>query len=123
MNMNHYYVNVFLGLTFVSTAVHRMLHKKERLQEIQSVFHLPKYSDYLIIAFEFFAGALLLMHYTAVLYFMLAFLLVACGIVLVKHYQKLKTSFNALFTFQPTATAFFLHVTYCLLIVYSIFTT
>ena len=116
----HYYINAFLGLVFLSTALHRIFHKKERLYEMQTVFHLPKSSDYFIIAFEFIAGALLLMQYTPALYCILTFLIVACLLMLVNNYQHLKKTFNDLFTFQPTATAFFLHFTYILIILYSI---
>lgn len=120
MNMPNYYVNVFLGLVFVCTALLRMLYKKERQQESRSVFYFPKYSDYFILGFELVAGVLLLLQYTFVLYFMLAFLVGACCLILFHHAHHLKKTFHNLFTFQPTATAFFLHITYILMVLYSI---
>lgn len=115
-----YFLNAFLGLVFLGTAVHRMFHKKERLYELNTIFRLPKYSDYGIIAFEFIVGVLLLLQYTAVLYGVLAFLVVACILILKNHHHQLKKTFNDLFTFQPTATAFFLHFTYILIVLYSL---
>jgi len=115
-----YFLNLFLGLVFLGTAVHRMFHKKERQYELNTIFRLPKYTDYGIIAFEFLIGVLLLLQYTAALYWTLAFLIGACVIVLLNHHHQLKKTFNDLFTFQPTATAFFLHFTYILIVLYSI---
>ena len=115
-----YWINLFLGLVFLITAVHRLFHKKERLHERQNIFHLPQYSDYFIIAFEFVAGVLFLLQYTAALYLTLVFLMAGCIMMLIHNYTPLKKTFNDLFTFQPTATAFFLHLTYILIILFSI---
>ena len=115
--MKDIYVRI-LGVIFIIIALHRMVLKKEREQELL-VFGLPKYSDYLIILCELIIGILLLsniFNIKKVLQFFLLFLVCACIIIFFRNYKKILSTYNDIWTFQPTAMSLALHF-YIILIV------
>jgi len=115
--MKDIYVKI-LGIIFILIALHRMVLKKEREQELL-VFGLPKYSDYLIILCELIIGILLLsniFNIKKVLQFFLLFLVSACIIIFFRNYKKILSTYTDIWTFQPTAMSLALHF-YIILIV------
>lgn len=107
-----------LGFVFILIALHRMVLKKEREQELL-VFGLPKYSDYLIILCELVIGILLLLNISYkknVFMFFLLFLVCACIIIFFRNYKKILSTYKDIWTFQPTAMSLALHF-YIILIV------
>jgi len=107
-----------LGFVFIIIALHRMLLKKEREQELL-VFGLPKYFDILIILCELTIGILLLLNVPYkknVLYFFLLFLVCACILIFLRNYKKMLSTYKEIWTFQPTSMSLALHF-YIILIV------
>ena len=49
----------FIAFIFISTSIHRFIYKEKRIIETDYYLKLPKYSDILIILFEFIIGILL----------------------------------------------------------------
>ena len=107
-----------LGFVFVVVAIHRMFLKKDREKEL-IVFGLPKYSDFLIILFELIIGILLLLNVSykkKILKLFLLFFVVGCIIIFFRNYKKILSTYNEIWTFQPTAMSFAMHL-YIILIV------
>ena len=115
--MNDVFIRI-LGLVFVIVALHRIILKKEREQEL-IVFGLPKYSDFLIILIELVIGILLLLNVSYkknVLKIFLLFFIIGCIIIFFRNFKKINDSYKEIWTFQPTAMSFAMHL-YIILIV------
>lgn len=115
--MNEIFIRI-LGLVFIIVALHRIVLKKEREQEL-IVFGLPKYSDFLIILLELIIGILLLLNVSYkknVLKAFLLFFIVGCIIIFFRNYKKIIDSYKEIWTFQSTAMSFSMHL-YIILIV------
>lgn len=107
-----------LGFVFILIAFHRMGLKKDREKEL-IVFGLPKYSDFLIILFELIIGILLLLNVSykkKVLKLFLLFFIVGCIIIFFRNQKKIIRTYNEIWTFQPTAMSFAMHL-YIIMIV------
>ena len=111
--------NLFLAMVFLSSALLRLLNKKAREEERAKVFFFPKYADYVIIGFELIAGILLLLNYKIILYYLFAFIAIACTLVVFYHYKAIVASTKDVMTFKPTATSLLLHLTYLFIILYT----
>jgi uncharacterized membrane protein YphA (DoxX/SURF4 family) len=101
-----------LGFVFILVALHRFFLKKDRLQELK-VFGLPKYSDIIIMVFELIIGILLLLNVsykTTVLKLFLLFFIVGCIIIFYKNDKQIMSTYNQIWTFQPTAMSFAMHL-------------
>jgi small-conductance mechanosensitive channel len=101
-----------LGLIFVLVALHRIILKKDRKKEL-IVFGLPKYSDYLIILIELVIGILLLLNVSYKYYVLTLFLLffiIGCIIIFIRNYKKIMNGYKDIWTFQPTAMSFAMHL-------------
>jgi len=109
----------YLGLVFIFASFHRIYLKSQREEEIYEVLKLPKYSDILIIIFEFIVGVLLISNFKYKLYilFILIIFLIIFTIILIYHnIEKLLNSYSEIFTYQPTSMSFILHLTYIVII-------
>lgn len=107
-----------LGFVFIVVAFHRILLKKDREKEL-IVFGLPKYSDFLIILFELIIGILLLLDVSYkknVLKLFLLFFVVGCIIIFLRNQKQILSTYNEIWTFQPTSMSFAMHL-YIILIV------
>jgi uncharacterized membrane protein YphA (DoxX/SURF4 family) len=102
----------FLGILFIFIAFHRFIYKKDREKE-RIVFGLPKYSDILIMLFEFIVGILLLLNVSykkLILEIFLAFFIIGCIIIFMRNYKKIMSTYHEIWTFQPTAMCFSKHL-------------
>jgi uncharacterized membrane protein YphA (DoxX/SURF4 family) len=114
----------FIGLVFIGAASHRIMYKKQRIQESEEVFRLPKYFDIIIIIFEFIIGILLLINFKykiELLKITLIFIILASILLIIHNKNKLLNTYNEVFTYQPTFMSFSLHVTYIIIIFSIIF--
>jgi uncharacterized membrane protein YphA (DoxX/SURF4 family) len=101
-----------IGLIYIAASIHRVYLKKEREQEL-IVSGLPRYSDYLIILFELIVGILLLINVSYkknILKLFLLFIIIACIVIFFRNYKKILESYNEIWTFQPTAMSFSMHL-------------
>ena len=102
----------FLGFVFIIIALHRVFLKKDRLQEIK-VLGLPNNFDILIMFFELIIGILLLLNVSykyTVLKIFLVFFIIACIIIFYKNNKQIMSTYNQIWTFQPTAMCFAMHL-------------
>jgi uncharacterized membrane protein YphA (DoxX/SURF4 family) len=109
----------FIGLVFIGAASHRIIYKKQRIEESETVFRLPKYFDIIIIIFEFIIGILLLINFKykiELLKITLIFIIFASILIVIHNKNKLLNTYNEVFTYQPTFMSFTLHVTYIIII-------
>ena len=109
----------YIGLVFIFASLHRLFLKSDREEEIKEVFKLPKNFDYLIIIFEFITGILLLINFKYkiyVLFILFLFLILFTLILIYNNFTKLLNSYNEIFTYKPTMTSLFLHITYIIII-------
>jgi uncharacterized membrane protein YphA (DoxX/SURF4 family) len=109
----------FIGLVFIGAASHRIIYKKQRIEESETVFRLPKYFDIIIIIFEFIIGVLLLINFKykiELLKITLIFIIFASILIVIHNKNKLLNTYNEVFTYQPTFMSFTLHVTYIIII-------
>jgi hypothetical protein len=107
-----------VGFVFVLVAIHRMFLPADREKE-RRVLGLPKYSDYAIILFELIIGLLLLSNVSfkkKVLQVFLLFFVVACILTFLRNRRALLSTYHEIWTFQPTAMSFAMHL-YIILIV------
>jgi uncharacterized membrane protein YphA (DoxX/SURF4 family) len=114
----------FIGLVFIGAASHRIIYKKQRIEESEKVFKLPKYFDIIIIIFEFIIGILLLINFKykiELLKITLIFIIFASILIVIHNKNKLLNTYNEVFTYQPTFMSFTLHVTYIIIIFSIIF--
>jgi uncharacterized membrane protein YphA (DoxX/SURF4 family) len=114
----------FIGLVFIGAASHRIIYKKQRIEESEKVFKLPKYFDIIIIIFEFIIGILLLINFKykiELLKITLIFIIFASILIVIYNKNKLLNTYNEVFTYQPTFMSFTLHVTYIIIIFSIIF--
>jgi uncharacterized membrane protein YphA (DoxX/SURF4 family) len=114
----------FIGLVFIGAASHRIIYKKQRIEESEKVFKLPKYFDIIIIIFEFIIGILLLINFKykiKLLKITLIFIIFASILIVIYNKNKLLNTYNEVFTYQPTFMSFTLHVTYIIIIFSIIF--
>lgn len=114
----------FIGLVFIFASSHRIIYKKQRIEESEEVFRLPKYFDIIIIIFEFIIGILLLINFKykiELLKITLIFLILASILILIHNKNKLLNTYNEVFTYQPTFMSFTLHLTYIIIIFSIIF--
>ena len=114
----------FIGLVFIGAASHRIIYKKQRIEESEKVFKLPKYFDIIIIIFEFIIGILLLINFKYKIYLLkitLIFIIFASILIVIYNKNKLLNTYNEVFTYQPTFMSFTLHVTYIIIIFSIIF--
>jgi uncharacterized membrane protein YphA (DoxX/SURF4 family) len=114
----------FIGLVFIGAASHRIIYKKQRIEESETVFRLPKYFDIIIIIFEFIIGILLLINFKykiELLKITLIFIIFASILIVIHNKNKLLNTYNEVFTYQPTFMSFTLHVTYIIIIFSIIF--
>jgi hypothetical protein len=112
----------FIGFVFIGASTHRIIYKEQRIYEAEKVFRLPKYSDIIIIIFEFIIGILLLVNFKykiELLKIILLFVILASILQVIYNKDKLLSTYNEVFTFQPTFMSFVLHLTY-IIIIYSI---
>jgi len=108
----------FLGLVFILVAFHRIYFKDDREKEV-IVFGLPKHSDIFILLFELIIGTLLLLNVSfkeIILKIFLLFFIVGCIIIFIKNYDLILSTYKDIWTFQPTAMSFAMHL-YIILIV------
>jgi len=110
----------YLGIVFVVAAIHRFFLKKDRMEEIARL-NLPSYFNIFIYSFEFIVGILLLSNVPffikrIALVFLLVFLLIGCGLILVYHYKELIKTYYEVFTFQPTCMSYCMHLAYIVII-------
>ena len=114
----------FIGLVFIGAASHRIIYKKQRIEESEEIFRLPKYFDIIIIIFEFIIGILLLINFKykiELLKITLIFIILASILLIIHNKNKLLNTYNEVFTYQPTFMSFCLHVTYIIIIFSIIF--
>jgi uncharacterized membrane protein YphA (DoxX/SURF4 family) len=114
----------YLGLVFIFASIHRMIYKKQRLEESNIVLKLPIYSDILIIIFEFTIGVLLLINFKykiEVLKLLLLFLIIGSILIAVYNKDKLLNTYHEVWTYQPTFMSFVLHFAYIVIIFAIIF--
>ena len=114
----------YLGLVFIFASIHRMVYKKQRLQESNEVLKLPKYFDILIIIFEFTIGVLLLINFKykiEALKLLLLFLIIGSILIAVYNKDKLLDTYHEVWTYQPTFMSFVLHLAYIVIIFAIIF--
>ena len=107
-----------LGFVFIIVAFHRMFLKKDRERELINL-GFPKYCDFLIILFELIIGILLLLNVSYkknVLKLFLLFFIVGCIIIFFRNSKKIIRTYNEIWTFQPNAMSFAMHL-YIILIV------
>lgn len=119
--MNNSYKDIFtrfLGFVFILVAFHRMYFKNEREKEL-IVLGLPQYSDYFILLFELIIGTLLLLNVSfkdIVLKIFLLFFIIGCIIIFIRNYKLILSTYKDIWTFQPTAMSFAMHL-YIIIIV------
>ena len=111
----------YLGIVFVFASIQRFFLKKDRKEELETM-KLPKHFDIFIYGFEMLVGLILLsripfFYKRIVLGLLLCFLLVGCGLIVLYNYKKLLATFTEIFTFQPTAMSYVLHVAYVVMII------
>ena len=114
----------YLGLVFIFASIHRMIYKKQRLEESNVVLKLPKYFDILIIIFEFTIGVLLLINFKykiETLKLLLLFLIIGSILIAVYNKDKLLDTYHEVWTYQPTFMSFVLHLAYIVIIFAIIF--
>jgi uncharacterized membrane protein YphA (DoxX/SURF4 family) len=114
----------FIGLVFIGAASHRIIYKKQRIEESEKIFRLPKYFDIIIIIFELIIGILLLINFKykiELLKITLIFIILASILLIIHNKNKLLNTYNEVFTYQPTFMSFCLHVTYIIIIFSIIF--
>ena len=116
---------IFLGLLFIFTGIHRFVImlsiNKDDIRspsfEITETFGMYEWFKYLIIILEVLVGCILLFSKStkiviSTLYVLLVFIFLSCSIILIKHFEKIRKTYIDAFTFHPTFTCFFLHITY-----------
>jgi uncharacterized membrane protein YphA (DoxX/SURF4 family) len=116
----------YLGLVFIFASLHRVLYKNQRKDESLNVMKLPKYSDILIIIFEFTVGVLLLSNFKykmEILKLLLLFLIVGSVLIIIYNKDKLMDTYTDIWTFQPTSMSFVLHLAYIVIIFSIIYCT
>lgn len=109
----------YLGLVFIFASIHRMIYKKQRLEESNVVLKLPKYFDILIIIFEFSIGVLLLINFKykiEALKLLLLFLIIGSILIAIYNKDKLLDTYHEVWTYQPTFMSFVLHLAYIVII-------
>ena len=114
----------YLGLVFIFASIHRMVYKKQRLEESNVVLKLPKYFDILIIIFEFTIGVLLIINFKykiEALKLLLLFLIIGSILIAVYNKDKLLDTYHEVWTYQPTFMSFVLHLAYIVIIFAIIF--
>jgi hypothetical protein len=116
---------LYLGIVFIAASIHRFFLKSARKEELE-IMKLPKHFDIFIYVFEFIVGVLLLssaplFYKKVVLGLLLVFLLVGCGLILAFNFKKLIATYKDVFTFQPTAMSYCMHVAYVVMIISVIF--
>ena len=102
----------FLGILFIIVAFHRFMYKKDREKE-RITLGLPKYSDIFIMLFEFIIGILLLLNLSykkLILEIFLGFFIIGCIIIFMRNYKKIMSTYHEIWTFQPTAMCFSMHL-------------
>lgn len=112
---------ILLGILYCSAAIHRSVLKEDRLNEVNNVLKMPKYTDLFIIIFEAFVGISLLMNVSYkndLLKLFLVFLLYGCFIITINNWNKIKESYHEVWTFQPTFMSLGLHLVYCVAILF-----
>jgi len=99
------------------------VYKKDREKE-RNTLGLPKYSDIFIMLFEFIIGILLLLDVTykkLILGIFLGFFIIGCIIIFIRNYKKIMSTYPEIWTFQPTAMCFSMHLYIIFIVVILLF--
>ena len=117
-------INNYFGIIFIVASLHRIYFKNKRLEEMKNL-NLPKYFDILIIIFELSIGLLLLISNNIefkIKLYKLLFCFIMLGTILIIFYNcdKLISTYNTLWTYEPNCLSFVYHLVYLLVIYYII---
>ena len=108
----------YLGLILIATGFIRYYLPNERKKELSDM-NLPNNIDYLILLFEIFIGFILILdlfNKQITLIILLLFMIIGTIFILVNNFHSIKTEFNQIWTYQPTAMSVVLHFTYIIIL-------